>query len=151
MEGLSLSFFVVVVVALAEVSSVELGSTVARERYFIKGYCQLFVCRSICGTSLLEGPGQHLQLLYFNLKTTQFSQKMFANVSHSENIFWEKSYIKKCHFEPFCFLVNCFLLRRELTVKIKVFKKAIISCFFVLNLLFVISRHNTLLIVIDMK
>ena len=32
LEGLSLSFFVVVVVALAEVSSVELGSTVARER-----------------------------------------------------------------------------------------------------------------------
>ena len=29
LEGLSLSFFVVVVVALAEVSSVELGSTVA--------------------------------------------------------------------------------------------------------------------------
>jgi hypothetical protein len=41
LEGLSLSFFVVVVVALAEVSSVELGSTVAKE--FIKGYCQLFV------------------------------------------------------------------------------------------------------------
>ena len=49
MEGLSLSFFVVVVVALAEVSSVELGSTVARERYFIKGYCQLFCCELICG------------------------------------------------------------------------------------------------------
>ena len=32
LEGLSLSFFVVVVVALAEASSVELGSTVARER-----------------------------------------------------------------------------------------------------------------------
>ena len=49
LEGLSLSFFVVVVVALAEVSSVELGSTVARSRYFIKGYCQLFGCGSICG------------------------------------------------------------------------------------------------------
>ena len=54
MEGLSLSFFVVVVVALAEVSSVELGSTVARAREFIKGYCQLFGCRTIYGTILLK-------------------------------------------------------------------------------------------------
>ena len=40
-------------------------------RYFIKGYCQLFECGLICGTSPLERPKQQFQHFFklcFNLK-----------------------------------------------------------------------------------
>ena len=36
------------------------GKKGERTRWFIKGYCKLFGCGSICNTNSLEGPGQQL-------------------------------------------------------------------------------------------
>ena len=69
-----------------------------RARYFIKEYCQLFWCGSICCLGLLDSSGQQFQQPFLGGHTLQ---KMFA--MYSENSFWKKLCIKNCNFESFCF------------------------------------------------
>ena len=59
-------------------------------RYFIKRYCQLDECSSICCLGLLDGPGQFYFISTWNKR--QFLQTMFAMYAlRSANIFWKQN------------------------------------------------------------
>ena len=74
----------------------------AKLRLFVKGYCQLFGCDSICGIRTIT---VHLTVfsnifLYFNLEQKQFLQTMLAiHGFHSEYFFWKNlMHIKNLQF-----------------------------------------------------